>query len=80
MSQLLRTGALIARMTIVLMVVVLGLGAAGATSAPPEKEDCNWGASSVTAWIDGDGAVHQTVPATTGCIPQGHDLNADRDP
>jgi hypothetical protein len=56
-------------MAIALMIVVLALCAAGATSAPLKKEDCSWGASSVTAWIDADGSVHQTAPATTGCVP-----------
>jgi hypothetical protein len=69
MSQLLRTATVIARMAIALMIVMFALGAAGATSAPLEKKDCNWGASSVTAWTDADGAVHQTAPMTTGCIP-----------
>jgi hypothetical protein len=69
MSQLLRTATVITRMAIALMIVMLALGAAGATSAPSKKEDCSWGASSVTAWIDADESVHQTAPATTGCIP-----------
>lgn len=73
MSQLLRTVAVVARMAIVLMVVMLALGAAGATSAPLEKQDCSWGASSVSAWVDADGTVHQTAPATTGCIPSAAD-------
>jgi hypothetical protein len=69
MSQLLRTATIITRMAIVLMIVTFALGAGGATSAPLKKEDCGWGASSVTAWIDADGSVHQSAPATTGCIP-----------
>ena len=69
MSQLLRTATVITRVAIALMIVMLALGAAGATSAPSKKEDCSWGASSVTAWVDADGFVRQTAPATTGCIP-----------
>jgi hypothetical protein len=69
MSQLLRTATVTTRMAIALMIVVLDLCAAGATSAPLKKEGCSWGASSVTAWIDADGSVHQTAPATTGCVP-----------
>ena len=68
MSQLLGTGTAIARMAIALMIVMLALGAAGATSAPV-TEDCSWGASSIAAWIDAEGTVHQTAPAATGCIP-----------
>jgi hypothetical protein len=49
-------------------IVVLALGTAGATSAPA-KQDCSGGASSVTAWVDADGTVHQSEPVTTGCIP-----------
>ena len=56
-------------MTFAVTIGVLALGAAGATSAPAKKQDCNWGASSVTAWIDADGTVHQSEPVTTGCIP-----------
>ena len=69
MSQLLRTATVITRMAIAVLIVMVALGAAGATSAPLEKEDCTWGASSVTATIDADGTIHQTVPETAGCIP-----------
>jgi hypothetical protein len=56
-------------MTIAVVIVMFALGAAGATSAPLKKQDCSWGASSVTAWSDADASVHQSAPATTGCIP-----------
>jgi hypothetical protein len=69
MSQLLRKGTVSTRMTIAVVIVMFALGAAGATSAPLKKQDCSWGASSVTAWSDADGSVHQSAPATTGCIP-----------
>ena len=57
------------RMAIVLAIVSLAFGAAGATSATSEKQDCNWGASSVAAWVDATGTVHQDEPVATGCIP-----------
>jgi hypothetical protein len=69
MSQLLRTATVTTRMAIALVIVMFAVGAAGATSAPLKKADCSWGASSVTAWIDADGFVHQSAAATTGCIP-----------
>jgi hypothetical protein len=78
MSQLLRTATVITRMAIALMIVVLALGAAGATSAPLEEEDCTWGASSITTWIDADATVHQTAPATTGCTPEVQFERVDR--
>lgn len=69
MSQLFRKATLITRMAIALTIVSLAFGAAGATSAPSKKQDCTWGASSVTAWVDANGTVHQSEPVTTGCIP-----------
>jgi hypothetical protein len=62
-------GRLAAGVAFAVTIVVLALGAAGATSAPAKKQDCGWGASSVTAWVDADGTVHQSEPVTTGCIP-----------
>ena len=56
-------------MAIAFTIVSLAFGAAGATSAASEKQDCTWGASSVTAWVDANGTVHQSEPVTTGCIP-----------
>jgi hypothetical protein len=32
-------------------------------------QNCTGGASSVTAWVDASGTVHQSEPVTTGCIP-----------
>ena len=69
MRQLLRQATLMTRMTIVLTIVSFAFGAAGATSAPPKMQDCTGGASSVTAWVDATGTVHQSEPVTTGCIP-----------
>jgi hypothetical protein len=60
---------LMTRMAIAFTIVSLAFGAAGATSAASEKQDCTWGASSVTAWVDANGTVHQSEPVTTGCIP-----------
>ena len=57
------------RMAIAFTIVSLAFGAAGATSNASEKQDCTWGASSVTAWVDANGTVHQSEPVTTGCIP-----------
>jgi hypothetical protein len=69
MSQLLAKATLITRMAIAMTIVSLALGAAGATSAPTNKPECTGGASSVTAWVDANGTVHQSEPVTTGCIP-----------
>jgi hypothetical protein len=69
MSQLLRKATLMTRMAIALTIASLAFGAAGATSAPSEKQDCTWGASSVMASVDANGTVHQSEPVTTGCIP-----------
>ena len=69
MSQLLRQATFMTHVAIVLMIVSFAFGAAGATSAPSKKQDCTWGASSVTAWVDATGTVHQSEPVTTGCIP-----------
>jgi hypothetical protein len=69
MRQLLRQATLMTRMTIALTIVSFAFGAAGATSAPPKLQDCTGGASSVTAWVDAAGTVHQSEPVTTGCIP-----------
>jgi len=69
MTQLVRQATLMTYMAIVLTIVGLVFGAAGATSGTSAKQDCDWGASSVAAWIDADGTVHQSEPATTGCIP-----------
>jgi hypothetical protein len=56
-------------MAIAMTIVSLAFGAAGATSALSNKQDCTGGASSVTAWVDANGTVHQSDPVTTGCIP-----------
>ena len=69
MSRLLSRKVLVVRMTLALAIVILAFTATGATSATPAAQQCNWGASSVTAWVDADGTVHQSEPATTGCIP-----------
>jgi hypothetical protein len=69
MSQLLHAARVAMAMAMVLVIVILALSAAGATSAASEEHDCTWGASSVAAWVDGDGTLHQTAPATSGCIP-----------
>jgi hypothetical protein len=69
MSQLLAKATLITRMAIAMTIVSLAFGAAGATSAPENKPECAGGASSVTAWVDANGTVHQSEPVTTGCIP-----------
>jgi hypothetical protein len=69
MSQLLAKATLVIRMAIAMTIVSLALGAAGATSAPSNKPECTGGASSVTAWVDSNGTVHQSKPVTTGCIP-----------
>jgi hypothetical protein len=69
MRQLLRQATLMTRMTIALLIVSFAFGAAGATSAPSKMQDCTGGASSVTAWVDASGTVHQSEPVTTGCIP-----------
>ena len=69
MSQVLAKATLIIRMAIAITIVSLALGAAGATSALSNKQDCAGGASSVTAWVDANGTVHQSEPVTTGCIP-----------
>jgi hypothetical protein len=69
MTQLVAKASLITRMAIAMTIVSLAFGAAGATSAPPNKQDCSGGASSITAWVDANGTVHQSEPVTTGCIP-----------
>jgi hypothetical protein len=69
MSQLRAKAPVITRMAIVMTIVSLAFGATGATSAVSNKQDCAGGASSVTAWVDANGTVHQTAPVTTGCIP-----------
>ena len=70
MSQLRAKAPFIARMAIAMTIVSLAFGATGATSALPNKQDCaGGGASSVTAWVDANGTVHQSAPVTTGCIP-----------
>jgi hypothetical protein len=57
------------RMAIAFTIVSLAFGAAGAASKASEKQDCTWGASSVTAWVDANGTVHESEPVTAGCIP-----------
>jgi hypothetical protein len=57
------------RMAIVLAIVSLAFGAAGATSAASGQQDCTWGASSVAAWVDANGTVHQSEPVISGCSP-----------
>lgn len=69
MSQLLRKTVLVVRMTIAMTIVLLAFTATGATSATPAEQQCTWGASSVTAWVDADGTAHQSEPVTTGCTP-----------
>ena len=69
MRQLLRKTALVIRLAVALTIASLAFTAAGATSATSKEEYCSWGASSVTAWVDADGTVHQGEPSTTGCNP-----------
>jgi hypothetical protein len=69
MSQLLRKTVLVVRMAVALTIASLAFTAAGATSATSKEKQCSWGASSVTAWVDVDGTVHQGEPSTTGCNP-----------
>jgi hypothetical protein len=69
MSQLRAKAPVITRMAIVMTIVSLALGTAGATSALSNNQDCAGGASSVTAWVDANGTVHQSEPVTSGCIP-----------
>ena len=69
MNQLRANAPLITCLAIAMTIVSLAFGAAGATSAPSNKQDCTGGASSVTAWVDANGTVHQSEPVTTGCIP-----------
>jgi hypothetical protein len=72
MGQVLRRASLLTRMAIALTIVALTFGAVGATSATSQKSECNWGVSSVSAWVDANGTVHQTEPVATGCIPRGN--------
>ena len=69
MNQLRANAPLITCLAIAMTIVSLAFGAAGATSALPSKHACAGGASSVTAWVDANGTVHQSAPVTTGCIP-----------
>jgi hypothetical protein len=69
MSHVLAKATLVTRMAIAVTIVSLTFGAAGATSATSKKQDCNWGTSSTTAWVDANGTVHQNQPVTSGCIP-----------
>jgi hypothetical protein len=69
MRQLLRQATLVTRLTIALTIASFAFGAAGATSAQSKMQECTGGASSVTAWVDATGTVHQSEPVTTGCIP-----------
>ena len=57
---------------ILLGLVLAGVGAAmffalraQATSATT----CDWGASSMTAYVDARGVYHQSEPVVTGCAP-----------
>jgi hypothetical protein len=48
-------------------LLAVPLMAVGSAPAEP-KEDCTWGASSVTA-VKVNGQYVQSEPATSGCIP-----------
>ena len=69
MSQLRGKPMFITLMAIAVTVVTVAFSAAGATSAPTKKQECAWGTSSTVASVDADGAIHQSKPVTTGCIP-----------
>jgi hypothetical protein len=69
MSELRGKPMFITLVAVVVTIVTVAFSAAGATSAPTKKQECTWGVSSTTAWVDGDGTIHQNKPVTTGCIP-----------
>jgi len=51
--------------------VVLALACSGAAAKPrpPAEEPCEFGASSIMAWVDEDGVMHVEGPHVTGCVP-----------